>query len=216
MTAMLAVLDPLLCTLLPASVGASSGADALTHAVESFVSVNSNPITETLALRAVKLISENLRSAVLGNDNVESTGNMLLASCMAGLAFPSTALGNGHAMSMPLGSLLDIPHGIANAILLPYVMEYNVPAALHKFALIAEAMGEETLYLSPLESGWLAVEAVKRLFADVGLPRTLSEVGCKESHIPTLAEEAITSWNIQANPRKTSKDDIISLYKAAL
>jgi len=216
MTATLAVLDPLLSTSLPTLAGASSGADALTHAIECYVSTNSNPIAETLALHAVNLISENLRSAVLSNDNVESTGNMLIASCMAGLAFPSTALGNGHAMSMPLGSLLDIPHGIANAILLPFVMEYNLPVAFQKFARIAEVMGIETSRLKPFEAGSLAVEGVKRLLADVGLPKTLSDVGCEEKHLPPLAEEAIVSWNIQANPRRTSKDDIIRLYKTAL
>ena len=131
------ILDPDLAAALPASMGSPTGMDALTHAIESYINLLATPITEGIALSAIELIGENLRIACANDHETEATGNMLIASCMAGIAFSQTRLGNVHAMSHPVGAFFDVHHGLANAILLPYVMEYNMTARVEKFATIA-------------------------------------------------------------------------------
>jgi len=210
------ILDADMAVALPQPIAAATGMDALTHAIESYVSLMSNPISEGMALHAIRLIAQNLRQASYSDHNHDATQNMLVASTMAGFAFSQTRLGNVHAMSHPVGGHYDVPHGIANSILLTRIMEYNRYACPEKFADIAAAMGEDIGGLSEVDASVLAVEAVQNLSEDVGIPATLSDAGVKTEGIQVMAEDAMKSGNIQANPRKTTIKDIIALYEEAM
>jgi alcohol dehydrogenase class IV len=211
-----AVLDPELAVALPASVGGPTGMDALTHALESYTNLLATPLTEGIALSAIELIGDNLRTACANDHELEATENMLLASCMAGIAFSQTRLGNVHAMSHPAGAQYGVHHGMANAVILPHVMEYNLQARVAKFADIAEALGEDTDGLSDYDAACLAVEAVRRLNEDLGIPERLREVGVKAAGIPAMARAAVQSGNIQVNPRKTTLKDMEALFRTAV
>ena len=200
----------------PAHCRGRLGMDALTHAIESYVSLMSNPISEGMALHAIRLISQTLRQAAYSDHNHEATQNMLIASTMAGFAFSQTRLGNVHAMSHPVGGHYGVPHGIANSILLTRIMTYNRYACPEKFADIAIAMGENVDGLSAIDASVLAVEAVQNLSDDVGIPATLGEAGAKAEGIPVMAEDAMKSGNIQINPRKTTIKDVIALYEESM
>ncbi|KKM09786.1 hypothetical protein SY88_16415 [Clostridiales bacterium PH28_bin88] len=213
--ARVALLDPIMTQSMPPEVTAATGLDALVHAIESFTSLMAYPVAESLALEAIRLISNNLRQAVFNGKNFTARDNMLMGSLMAGLAFNNTRLGNAHAMSHPLSAYFDIPHGVANAILIPYVMEFNVPSAPEKFALIAEAMGESTSGLNTMEAACSAVTAVTKLNRDIGIPQSLSDVGAKQNVILEMAQDAMKSGNILVNPRTTNIEDIITLYNKA-
>ena len=210
------ILDADMAVALPLPIAAATGMDALTHAIESYVSLMSNPISEGMALHAIRLISQNLRQAAYSDHNHEATQNMIIASTMAGFAFSQTRLGNVHAMSHPVGGHYDVPHGIANSILLTRIMTYNRYACPEKFADIAAAMGEDVDGLSTVDASVLAVEAVQNLSDDVGIPTTLSEAGAKAEGIPVMAEDAMKSGNIQVNPRKTTIKDVIALYEESM
>lgn len=210
------ILDADMAVALPCSVAAATGMDALTHAIESYVSLTSNPISEGLALHAIRLISQNLRQAAYSDHNHEATQNMLVASTMAGFAFSQTRLGNVHAMSHPVSGHYGVPHGVANAILLTHIMDYNRYACPDKFADIATAMGENISGLHVIDASTLAIEAVETLGGDVGIPPTLSEAGAKVEGIPIMAEDAMKSGNIAVNPRKTTLKDVITLYEEAM
>ena len=190
--------------------------DALTHAIESYVSLMSNPISEGMALHAIRLISQNLRQAAYSDHNHEATQNMIIGSTMAGFAFSQTRLGNVHAMSHPVGGHYGVPHGIANSILLTRIMTYNRYACPEKFADIAAAMGEDVDGLGAVDASVLAVDAVQNLSDDVGIPATLGEAGAKAEGIPVMAEDAMKSGNIQVNPRKTTIKDVIALYEESM
>ncbi len=210
------ILDADMAVALPQPIAAATGMDALTHAIESYVSLMSNPISEGMALHAIRLISQNLRQAAHSDHNHEATQQMLAASTMAGFAFSQTRLGNVHAMSHPVGGHYGVPHGIANAILLTRIMAYNRYACPEKFADIAAAMGEDVDGVSAVEASALAVDAVRNLSDDVGIPATLRDVGAKAEGIPVMAEDAMKSGNIQVNPRKTMIKDVIALYEASM
>ena len=210
------ILDADMAVALPLPIAAATGMDALTHAIESYVSLMSNPISEGMALHAIRLISQNLRQAAYSDHNHEATQNMIIASTMAGFAFSQTRLGNVHAMSHPVGGHYGVPHGIANSILLTRIMTYNRYACPEKFADIAAAMGEDVDGLSTVDASVLAVEAVQNLSEDVGIPATLGEAGAKAEGIHVMAEDAMKSGNIQVNPRKTTIKDVIALYEESM
>ncbi len=210
------ILDANAAVALPMPIAAATGMDALTHAVESYVALAANPISDGLALHAIRLISRNLRQAAASHHNYGATEQMLLASNMAGIAFSQTRLGNVHAMSHAVGGHYGVPHGVANAILLTRVMDFNKVACPGRFADIAIAMGENVEGLSPMEAADVAVEAVNVLAGEVGIPETLTEVGVMPQGISVLAEDAMKSGNIQINPRHTTLKDIIALYEAAM
>ena len=210
------ILDANAAVALPMPIAAATGMDALTHAVESYVALASNPISHGLALHAIRLIARNLRQAASSHHNYGATEQMLLASNMAGIAFSQTRLGNVHAMSHAVGGHYGVPHGVANAILLTRVMDFNKVACPERFADIAAALGENIDGLSHVEAADVAVEAVKALAAEVGIPGTLSEVGVPPEGISVLAEDAMKSGNIRINPRHTTLKDIIALYEAAM
>ena len=210
------ILDVNAAVALPMPIAAATGMDALTHAVESYVALASNPISDGLALHAIRLIAENLRQAAASHHNYAATEQMLLASNMAGIAFSQTRLGNVHAMSHAVGGHYGVPHGVANAILLTRVMDFNKVACPERFADVAAALGEDIDGLSPMEAADVAVDAVKTLAAEVGIPETLTDVGVAPEGISVLAEDAMKSGNIQINPRHTTLKDVIALYEAAM
>lgn len=204
-----AILDPKLIAGLPASIAASTGLDALTHAIESYVSLFASPYSDAFAEKAIELTGRNLRLFVANRKNEEAAGSMLVASLFAGLAFTHARLGNAHAMAHPLGGYFDVPHGVANAILLPYIMDYNRIANPEKFARIAHLMGEQAT-----PEG--AVDAVRKLNRDLGIPEKLSPFGVKSDAIAGMTNDAMKSGNVLANPRQTGSSEIEALYQLAL
>jgi alcohol dehydrogenase len=212
-----AIDDPLLTISQPSNVTATTGMDALTHAIESYVNTAAQPISECFALEAIKLIGKYLRLAVAKGEDVEARYNMLLGSLLAGLALHQTRLGNCHALAMPLGGgKWQIPHALVNAILLPHVMEFNLIGNLEKFALIAETMGQKTDGLPLRKAAAQAVVAIKELNEDVGICQRLGDFGVEEKDLLEIAAEAIKSGNIAVNPRQTNIDDLINIAKKSL
>jgi 1,3-propanediol dehydrogenase/alcohol dehydrogenase len=209
-----AILDGDLTVMVPPDVTAATGMDALTHSIEAYISKKAQQATDVQALSAIKLISKNLAKSVQNGENMEARNNMLFAQMQAGLAFSNASVALVHAMSRPLGAYFGVPHGLANAILLPRVMEYNRAACPEKFKDIAETMGENTKGLSLREASNLAVKAVKELYAETGLPTKLRDVGVKEESIEALAKDAIQSGSALVNPRKASLEDLVEIYKS--
>ncbi|MBC7319873.1 iron-containing alcohol dehydrogenase [bacterium] len=215
LTPKVAICDPVLTSSMPPSVTAMTGMDALTHAIESYVTTVATPVTKALALESIKLIANNLRKAVARGEDIQARENMLLASLLAGMSFRHTRLGIAHALAMPLGSWdIRLPHGLANALVLPYVIEFNLPGNLESYAEIAVAMGElpgGTLRETALKS----VKAVKELIRDIGLPKNLKSVGVRREDFDRIAEEAMKSGNLAVNPRVCKKEDLISILEAS-
>jgi alcohol dehydrogenase class IV len=211
-----AIVDPAMMTTMPPNVTAATGMDALTHGIESYVSIFAQPFSEALALHGIKLVSANLRKGVANRSNMEAMSQLAIASTMVATAFSCTRLGNGHAMSHPLSGFYNIPHGVANAVLLPYIMEYNALACPEKMTYIAQAMGVDVVGLSLRQGAVAAVEAVRDLMRDVGIPAKLGPMGLKEEDIVALTADAMKSGNVLANPRHTTPDDIMMLYRTAM
>ena len=207
--------DPELMVGKPAGLTAATGMDALTHAVEAYVSKDANPVTDASAIQSIKLIANNLRQAVAMGDNIEARTNMAYASLLAGMAFNNGNLGYVHAMAHQLGGLYDMPHGVANAMLLPHVCKYNVISNPQKFADIAEFMGENIDGLSVHEAAEKAIDAIFRLSKDIGIPTSLKEMGVKEEDFEYMAKMALKDGNAFSNPRKGNEKDIINIFKAA-
>jgi len=208
--------DPELMVSMPKSLTAATGMDALTHAVEAYVSTIATPVTDSAAIKAINLISQYLRPAVANGSNMEARDKMVYAEFMAGMAFNNASLGHVHAMAHQLGGFYDLPHGVCNAILLPHVESFNMIACPERFADIAVAMGENIEGLSIIEAADLAMESIKRLSEDVGIPSGLKELGVKEEDFSTLANNALKDACGLTNPRIASKDDIIQIYKNAM
>ncbi len=215
-TPTISINDPELMVSMPSSLTAATGMDALTHAVEAYVSTIATPVTDSAAIKAIQLISQYLRPAVANGNNMEARDKMAYAEFMAGMAFNNASLGNVHAMAHQLGGFYDLPHGVCNAILLPHVESFNMIACPERFADIAVAMGENIEGLSVIEAADLAMESIKRLSEDVGIPSGLKELGVKEEDLPTLADNALKDACGLTNPRIATKEDIIMIYKAAM
>ena len=212
----LALLDPELTLSLPPQPTAQTGLDALCHAIESYTSVNASPMSELFSLQAIVLIAENLRTCVHDGKNLKARENMLLGSLYAGLGLANAGVTAVHSLSYPLGGKYGIGHGLANTLMLPATMAFNLPAALDKFADIAEAMGEITDDLPVREAAYLALEAVESLIEDCGIDSTLAEFGIKEKDFPALADVALTvARPLENNPRKVTKEDAIEIYTDA-
>jgi alcohol dehydrogenase class IV len=213
-----ALVDPALTLGLPPHITAATGVDALTHAIEAYTTKMAlsevSPITDNLALQAIRLISSNLRQAYAQGENYEAREKTMLGSMIAGMAFPQVGLGNTHALAHPLSGYYDVPHGVANAALLQYVMKFNLNACPDRFASIAEAMGENITGLSQIEAAEKAVAAVARMVRDTNIP-LLSSFGVKEEDWKRMAEDAVTDINCKMNPRKTTLKDLIELYAEA-
>ena len=212
----LALLDPELTLSLPPEPTAQTGLDALCHAIESYTSVNASPMSELFSLDAIVLIAENLRTCVHDGKNLQARERMLLGSLYAGLGLANAGVTAVHSLSYPLGGKYGIGHGLANTLMLPAVMAFNLPAALDKFADIAQAMGEITDGLPVREAAYLALEAVESLIEDCGICSSLEDFGIKEKDFPALADVALTiARPLENNPRKVTKEDAMEIYTDA-
>jgi alcohol dehydrogenase class IV len=213
----IAVCDPELTLNLPPHLTSSTGMDALAHAIECYTNNACQPISACLALRAIELIGQHLRSAVLNGRNRNARYGMMLASTMAGIAMNPTRLGLAHALAMPLGSWdMCVPHGVALAVTLPVVMEYNHLAAADRFVEVARALGEPVEDLTRLEAARRAVDAVQKLAQDIGIPNSLSSFGVGEQHVGPVVAEAMKSGNVPVNPRLTRSEDLETILRQVL
>ena len=211
-----AMIDPELTIELPSFVTAYTGMDALTHAIESFTSLQAHPISEPYSLKAIELISDNLRGAVFNGKEIKYREEMMMGSFLAGQGLAMAGVGAVHALAYPLGALFDIPHGIANALLLPYVLEYNYPGDIDKFCRLAYAMDQQKEGLSPRELASFPAEATYNLAADIGIPLTLKELDIPEKAIPEMAEAAMkVKVPILNNPRPMTAKSIEAIYRMA-
>ncbi len=209
-----AVVDPDMMASMPRSLTAATGMDALTHAIEGYITKGANPITDMFNIKAVELIAKSLRGAV--DNTPEGREGMALGQYITGMGFSNCGLGIVHSMAHALGAVYDTPHGVGNAILLPTIMEFNASETGDKFCDIAKAMGvENTEKMTSEEYRKAAVEAVKKLSADVGIPADLKEI-VKEEDIQFLAESAVADACAPGNPKEASLEDIISLYRSLL
>jgi alcohol dehydrogenase class IV len=210
-----ALLDPTLLCTLPPPVLASTGMDAFTHAYESFISPVTNPVSQALAWDSMRLISLYLRRFYANPENLEAASNMILASTMAGVAFFNGRVGVVHAMAHPLGGVFNTPHGEANAILLPFCMDFTRIAVPDLFVRIAEAIGKNIGGLPPEDASKLAVLGVRELMTDIHIPKGLKDVGVSRDAFATMAKDAVESGIHLTTPRKVSYEDMVALYEAA-
>lgn len=209
-----AVVDPDMMSSMPKGLTAATGMDALTHAIEGYITKGAWALSDMFHIKAIEIISKNLRGAVANTP--EGREGMALGQYVAGMGFSNVGLGIVHSMAHPLGALYDTPHGVANAIILPTVMEYNAPETGEKYRDIAKAMGVEGVDAMTLdEARKTAVDAVKQLSKDVGIPADLKEI-VKEEDIPFLAQSAYDDACRPGNPRDTSVEEIAELYKSLL
>jgi len=215
-SANVAIDDPELMVGMPPALTAATGMDALTHAVEAYVSLGHNPKADALALKAIEFIAKYLRKAVANGQNLEARTGMAYAEYLAGEAFSSAGLGIAHSLAHQPGSFIGLPHGVCNAIFLPLVCEFNMNACLERYADIAAAMGEEVIGLTPRDAALLGIEAIRTLSEDIGIPSGLTELGMKAEDIPEMAEWAMKEVCTPTNPRTTTLKDMIALYNQAM
>lgn len=211
----IAVLDPQATVSMPPSLTANTGIDALTHCIECYTSNQDFPPAQGLAIEGIRMISKNLRRAVSNGKDIEAREAMLMASMMGGTAFSLGGLGVCHAMAHQLSAFFDMPHGMANAILLPHVMEYNLKVAEDKFADIAAAMGGDISGMSKSEAAKLSLDLVKKLAEDVGAPKYLDDGGATKDQIPGMVERAMLDNPITQNPQKPTEEEVTNIYLAA-
>lgn len=211
-----ALIDPVPTTSMPPELTASTGMDALCHAIEAHVSTAHSPITDLHALQAISLITSNLLPALADPRNITLRGRMMLASLEAGLAFSNASLGATHAMAHSLGGLLDTPHGECNALLLPHVVVFNFPAATDRYRRIAGVMGVETTAMSAADVQSALFARLASLREAAGITHTLGEMGVGRDDIPVLAEKALRDPCLVTNPRQPTLQDIETIYEKAL
>ena len=211
----IAIVDSDMMSSMPKGLAAATGMDALTHAIEGYVTPGAWELSDMFSLKSIQLIADNLRAAV--NDGCpQAREKMSLGQYVTGMAYSNVGLGLVHGMAHPLGAFYDMPHGVANALLLPYVMEYNADYTGEKYREIAKIFGVEGAEkMSPAEYRKAAVDAVRRLALDVKIPQKLSELNVKEADLEALTESAFADVCTPGNPRKATKEDILALYKQA-
>lgn len=211
-----AIVDPELMYSMPKGLTAATGMDALTHAIESYITPGAWAMSDMFELKAIEMIAANLKAAVDNGNNVAAREAMSQAQYIAGMGFSNVGLGIVHSMAHPLGAHYDTPHGVANALLLPYVMEYNAASpAASKYIHIARAMGVDTTGMSEAEGVQAAVQAVKDLSLSIGIPQHLHEINVREEDLHQLAIDAFNDVCTGGNPRPTSVEDIEALYRKA-
>lgn len=215
-TPLLSVNDPELMQGMPPSLTAATGMDALTHAVEAYVSTAATPITDACALQAVRLIARHLRTAVKDGRDLAAREGMAYAQFLAGMAFNNASLGYVHAMAHQLGGFYDLPHGVCNAILLPHVQAFNAPVAGARLGDVAGALGADTAGLSSDAAAQACLQAIRALSRDVGIPTGVRELGAREEDIPTLAANAMKDACGLTNPRVPTVEDVCAMFRAAL
>ena len=206
----LAILDPSLLRSLPRSVSSTSGMDALTHAIEGFLSVRATPVSDLFALEAMRLIAQHLRPFVANPENQHAATQMLIGSMLAGLVISNTGTGNDHALARALGGLCDVAHGTATALLLPEVLRFNASAQPERFLQIADAMGLPR-GATPRETAEILVEEISHMLDELGIPRRLRDVGVQEAQIPDLVQVALI--NVGPNPRRTNAQDLETILR---
>jgi alcohol dehydrogenase class IV len=211
-----ALVDPELHVSMPTSVTAATGIDALTHAIEAYVAVKATPVSDALALHAIRMIGANLRSAFANGSNMEARGNMAIASLIAGGAFANAGLGAVHGIAHPVGAQYSVAHGIANGIMLPYVMDYCLIANYPKFRDIAIALGEDISGRNEREAAQQAVNAVIRLNEDIGIPNSLLTVGVSSDGIEAIVKDAATYRLLPNSPRKLTAADLKIIVERAM
>lgn len=214
--ARIAILDPLALISLPASLAAYTGMDAFVHALESYLSLQANHLTDGINLYAIELIAKNLRHFVANRNNLEVGGNMLAGASLGAIGFSHTGAGNVHCMARFVGAFFHIPHGLSNAVCLPYAAEFNMSACPEKFARVAQALGIETYAMTKIEAARAAISGIKLLCKDIDIPRNLKELGVKEEAIPKMARLAFQANYNRWNPRYTTEEDFVMLFKKAM
>ena len=213
-----AIVDPSLTLTLPQDITAATGIDALTHAIEAYVSVKAQPMSDIFSLSAIELISGNLRQAWSNGNDIEAREKTMLGALQAGIAFGNSSVALVHGMARPVGAYFHVRHGASNAALLGVVMDFSLTGNPTRYARIAQAMGEDISALSALEAAQLGAKAVKKLIKDIKVP-SLRELGVDKEKLdklaPKMAEDAIASGSPANNPRPATKEEIIELYKLA-
>lgn len=211
-----AILDPHMITGLPPRITAFTGMDALTHAVEAVHVLQRNPIADALAFHAIRLIATHLPRSVLNGDDLPARGRMQIAATMAGLAFTNAMVGLVHAMAHSLGARLGVPHGLANAILLPHGMRYNMETCMDQYTLVAEAMGVGRPEMSDERAAEEAVKAIEDLTRKIGLPGRLRDVDVPKDRLKDCAELSLSDGSIVYNPKPVfDADEVLKVYEAA-
>ena len=214
-TPQIAINDPELMRGMPPALTAATGMDALTHAVEAYVSTNANPLTDAAALMAIKMISQYLPKAVANGVYMKARDKMAYAQYLAGIAFNNASLGYVHAMAHQLGGFYNLPHGVCNAILLPYVEEFNLIGNLNRFRDMAEAMGENIEGLSTNDAALKCIAFIRNLAKQVGIPANLKVLGVKPEDFEIMAEHAMQDACMATNPRIATKEQVIEIYRRA-
>ena len=209
-----AILDPELITTVPKSTAAACGIDAMVHALEAFISKAASPFSDLFAKEALRLIGTSIRDYVFDRSNLAACEAMLTGSLFAGIAFSHARLGDVHAMSHPVSAYFDVAHGVANAVLLPTIVDYNMTYASEKYKYIYDCICEKPLSDDAFTPEMLAAE-IRVLNDELGIPSSLSEVGVDSSLFDKMADDAMKSGNILVNPRPTTKKDILALYAQA-
>jgi len=212
----IAIVDAELMYTLPKSLTASTGLDALTHAIEGLITKGAWEMSDMFEIKAIEMIARYLETAVNEPNNAEARNGMAVAQYIAGMAFSNVGLGVVHGMAHPLGAIFDVPHGVANALLLPTIMEFNAPAALDKYVDIAKAMNVYKDGMTKEEAAAAACDAVRQLSIRVGIPQHLTEIGIKEEDLPKLAKSAFADVCTPGNPREVTEEIILDLYKKVL
>ncbi len=215
-TPVLSVNDPSLMVGMPAALTAATGMDALTHAVEAYVSTAATPITDAVALKAIELIQANLPTAVADGENIVAREQMAYAQFMAGMAFNNASLGYVHAMAHQLGGFYDLPHGVCNAVLLPHVQRYNAQVCPERLRDIASSMGVNVTAMTAEQGANAAISAIEALSSQVGIPTGLEQLGAKASDIPLLAENALKDVCGLTNPKQASHEEICQIFHSAM
>ncbi|PWB33956.1 L-threonine dehydrogenase [Pseudomonas sp. SDI] len=214
-TPLLSVNDPALMVGMPKSLTAATGMDALTHAIEAYVSTAATPITDACAIKAIELISANLRQAVADGADLQARENMAYAQFLAGMAFNNASLGYVHAMAHQLGGFYDLPHGVCNAVLLPHVQRFNAAVSAERLRDVAKALGVEVAGLSAQAGSAAAIYAIEQLSRDIDIPAGLALLGARKDDVPTLAVNALKDACGLTNPRTASQADIEAIFIAA-
>ncbi|MDE9542561.1 L-threonine dehydrogenase [Xenorhabdus bovienii] len=215
-TPILSVNDSALMAGMPKGLTAATGMDALTHAIEAYVSTAANPITDACALKAVTMISDYLRRAVANGNDMEARENMAYAQFLAGMAFNNASLGYVHAMAHQLGGFYDLPHGVCNAVLLPHVQKFNAKVSASRLKEIAAAMGADIANLNDRQGAEVCLQEISKLAKDVNIPAGLSELSVKVEDLPTLATNALKDACGFTNPIQASHEEIVAIFKAAM
>jgi alcohol dehydrogenase class IV len=214
--ARVALVDPILTYGCPRGVTAASGIDALVHTIECYTSLKANNFTDALAVKAMQLISSSLRTAVSDGSNEDARNSMAEGALLAGIAFGNSGVAAVHALAYPLGARFHVSHGVANGLLLPYVMECNLSADLNRYAYIAEILGEQTKGLTPFKAATLGVNAVKTLVKDIGIPHRLRDLDVPREALEGMAVATMDVTRLLANnPKALTLDDVRGIWQNA-